>query len=238
MKVGCLVVVLSFRGMAVADPDDLSTVRSQIGWGTSVNPDRVGVATEGGWSGADHQAEVAATAEATVIPRTSVFVTMQYGGASATTRPAIGAAYQLVDPRHGPNGARITVAYKPEGLTEPGGEIESGLVLSRQIGADSARLRGAYGQDPEGRESDAELGASYIHDLGAGVEIGATSRFRHALKVKTALEPRWDVFGGAVGAWVVHRSRVEVLLGVNTVGVTPAPPVTGVLALVSLATEL
>jgi hypothetical protein len=238
MKARCLVVLLFIRGVAVADPEELSTVRSQIGWGTSVNPDRVGVATEGGWSGADHQAEVAATAEATVIPRTSVFVTMQYGSAPATTRPAIGAAYQLVDPRHGSNGARITVAYKPEGLTEPEGELEGGLVLSRQLGADSARVRAAYGQDPGGRESDVELGASYIHDLGSGLELGATSRFRHALEVKTALAPRWDAFGGVVGGWVVRRSRVEVLLGVNAVAVTPDPPVTGVLALVSLATEL
>lgn len=238
MKGRCLAVLLSIRGVAIADPEQLSTVRSQIGWGVSVNPDRLGMATEGGWSGADHRAEVAATAEATVVPRASVFVTMHYGGVSATTRPAIGAAYQLVDPRHGANGARITIAYKPEGLTEPEGELETALVLSRQIGADCARVRGAYGQDPEGRESDAELGASYIHEMGAGLELGATSRFRHALKVKTALEPRWDAFGGAVGAWVVRRSRVEVLLGVNAVAVTPAPPMTGVLAMVSLATEL
>ncbi|MEP6860145.1 MAG: hypothetical protein ABJE66_05965 [Deltaproteobacteria bacterium] len=165
-------------------------------------------------------------------------MTTQYGGEYTNARPAIGAVHQLVDPRHNPNGVWISVAYKPEGFTETEGEIESVLVLSRQIAGDSARMRGAYGQDPEGRESDAEIGGSYIHDLGAGLELGATSRFRHAIKVKTTLEPRWDFTGGALGAYVVRRSRIEVPLGVDAVEYTPNPPETGVLALVSLATEL
>jgi hypothetical protein len=231
-----IVLLLSIPVAAAADPD-LSTERSQIGWGTSVNPDRIGVWSEGGWNGGEHRAEVDATVEATVLPRASVFVTAQYGGVYTNARPAFGAAYQLVDPRQSANGARISIAYKPEGFTEPEGEIESVLVVSRQLGADSARLRGAYGQDPEGRESDGELGASYVHDIGA-FEIGATSRFRHAIKVKTTLEPRWDFISGAVGAYVRDRSRVEVLLGVDAVAYTPNPVATGVLALVSLATEL
>lgn len=237
-KLRCIVVLLSLPLSAAADPDEISTVRSQIGWGTSINPDHVGVSTEGGWNGGEHRAEVDATAEATVVSRASVFVTAQYGGEYTNARPAVGAAYQLVDPRRGSNGARISLAYKPEGFTEPEGEIESVLVVSRQIGADSARVRAAYGQDPEGRESDAEVGGSYIHDLGAGLELGATSRFRHAVKVKTTLEPRWDFIGGAVGAYVVRRSRFEVLVGVDAVAYTPNPAEAGVLVLVSFATEL
>jgi hypothetical protein len=231
-----IVVLLLLSVTAAADPD-LSTERSQIGWGTSMNPERVGVWTEGGWSGGEHRAEVDATVEATVLPHASVFVTAQYGGDLTNARPAVGAAYQLLDPRQSANGARISVAYKPEGFTEPEGEIEGVLIVSRQIGTDSARLRGAYGQDPEGAESDGELGASYIHDVGP-FEVGGTSRFRHAIKVKTTLEPRWDFIGGAVGAYVRGRSRVELLLGVDVVAYTPNPAATGVLALVSLATEL
>ncbi|MEP6860146.1 MAG: hypothetical protein ABJE66_05970 [Deltaproteobacteria bacterium] len=60
-------MLLSVPMSAAADPDKISTLRSQVGWGTSINPDGVGVWTEGGWSGGDHRAEAVATAEATVL---------------------------------------------------------------------------------------------------------------------------------------------------------------------------
>ena len=231
---------LSASAQPLAQTDDLETLRSQIGWGTSVNPDRVGVWTEGGYNGGDHRAEVDATVEATVLPHASVFATTQFGGeyVYSSPRPSIGAAYQILDPRNGPNGVRITVAYKPEGFTEPEGEIESVLVLSRRIGTDTARLRLAYGQDPEGRESDWEGGGSYMHRASDRVVVGASARYRHAIKVKTILEPRWDFIAGAVGGYVVGRSRVELLVGVDSIAYTPNPAQTGVVALASVGTEL
>lgn len=233
-----LAAPLIAHGDPLAEPFDLATVRSQIGWGTSVNPDRVGIWTEGGWNGGDRRAEVDATVEATIFARASVFATAQYGGVYTNARPTLGAAYQVIDPRTGPNSARISVAYKPEGFTEPEGELESVLVLSRRIYGDAVRLRVAYGQDPEGAESDAEAGGSYMHRLNAGFEIGATSRYRHAIKVKTTAEPRWDFIGGAVGAYVRDRSRVELLFGVDSVAYTPNPAQTGVVAIVSVGTEI
>ncbi|MDB4957098.1 MAG: hypothetical protein JWO36_4667 [Myxococcales bacterium] len=235
-----LVVAAPMTGHAdpFADQADLATVRSQIGWGTSINPDRVGVWSEGGWNGGTHRAEVAATVEATVFARASVFATAQYGGVYTNTRPTLGAAYQLIDPRKGANGARISVAYKPEGLTEPEGELESALVLSRRIGGDAFRARLAYGQDPEGRESDAEAGASYMHRLDTSFELGVTSRYRRAIKVKTTVEPRWDFIGGAVGGYVRGRSRFELLLGADSIAHTLGPTQTGVVGLVSVGTEI
>jgi hypothetical protein len=220
--------------------DDLATVRSQIGWGTSVNPDRVGVWTEGGYNGGDHRAEVDATVEAAVLPRASVFATSQFGGeyVYSNPRPSVGAAYQIVDPRNGPNGARVTVAYKPEGFTESEGEIESVLVLSRKIRSDTVRVRVAYGQDPEGRESDAEGGGSFMHRATDHIVVGASSRYRHAIKVKTNLEPRWDLISGAVCGYVAGRSRVEVLVGVDSIAYTPSPAQTGMVGLLSVGTEL
>jgi hypothetical protein len=242
IKPRCLAALVLLAPLsAAASPatdDDLVTVRSQIGWGTSINPDRVGIWTEGGYNGGDHRAEVDATVEATLLPHASIFVTAQYGGVYTNARPAIGAAYQLVDPRTGPNGARITVAYKPEGFTEPEGEIESVLVLSRRIYGDTARIRAAYGQDPEGRESDAEIGGSYVHRASDNFTIGATSRYRHSIKVKTILEPRWDFIGGVVGGYVRGHSQVEVLFGVDSIAYTPNPAQTGLVAMVSVGTEL
>lgn len=218
--------------------DDLATVRSQIGWGPSINPDRVRIWTEGGWEGGDRRAEVAATVEATILSRASVFATAQFGGVEDRSRPALGAAFQVIDPRKSANGARISVAFKPEGFTEPEGEIESVLVLSRRFAGDAVRAMLAYGQDPEGRESDAEAGGSYIHRLTGSFELGATSRYRHAIKVKTTAEPRWDLIGGAVGGYVQGSSRVELMLGVESIAYTPDPAKTGLLALVSVGTEL
>ena len=224
---------------AGGDPDnELGALRSQVGWGNSVNPDRLGASTEGGWNGGDRRAEVDATVEATIIARASVFATAQYGGDVTNARPAIGAAYQLVDPRTGPNGLRVTVAYKPEGFTEPEGEIESVVVGARQIGADTVRAMAAYGQDPEGAESDAEVGASYIHHLAPNLIIGATSRFRHAIKVKTMMEPRWDLIAGGIGSLVHGRSRLEFLLGIDSIAYTPNPAHSGLVGLVSIGTEL
>jgi hypothetical protein len=220
------------------DASDLTAVRSQVGWGTSVNPDRVGVWSEGGWNGGDKRAEVEASAEATVLPQASVFATAQYGGEYTNGRPAVGAAYQVLDPRHGSNGARIAVAYKPEGLTESEGEIEGVLIVSRRIRTDGMRVMLAYGQDPEGRESDVEVGGGYTHRLNERYLIGATSRYRSAIKVKSNIEPRWDFIGGAVGTYVFGRSRFELLLGVDAIDYTPSSVQEGLVGLASVGTEL
>src|SRR5439155_18098362 len=112
-----MAAAVTARADTLADSDELATTRSHIGWGTSINPDRVGIWSEGGWNGGDHRAEANATVEATVFARTSVFATAQYGGVYTNARPTLGAAFQLIDPRTSRNGARISIAYKPEGLT-------------------------------------------------------------------------------------------------------------------------
>ncbi len=223
---------------AAAEPaDDLATLHSQVGWGASVNPDRVSLASEGGWNGGDRRAVVAATVEATVLPRVSVFASAQYGGPVSDARPSLGVGCQLLDPRTSATGARLTVAYKPEGFTEPEGEIESVVIASRMIRGDALRALVAYGQDPEGRESDAEVGASFLHRATPNMLIGLTSRFRHAIKVKTTMDPRWDFIAGGIGSVVRGSSRVELLLGIDSIAYT-APAHTGAVGLLSVSTDL
>jgi hypothetical protein len=233
-----LVAPATARAENLAETDALTTVRSQVGWGASVNPDRASIWGEGGWNGGVRRAEVDATVEATIFARTSVFATAQFGGVYANARPAIGAAYQLIDPRTSVNGARLSLTYKPDGLSEPEGELESVLVLSRRFHGDALRARLAYGQDPEGRESDAEAGGSYLHRLTADFVIGTTARYRHAIKTKTTAEPRWDFIGGAVAGFVRGRSRIEVLLGVDSIAYTSNLTQTGAIGLVSVGTEI
>ena len=81
-------------------------------------------------------------------------------------------------------GLRAAFAYKPEGFTEPEGELEAQLVLVRPIGRGAARAMIAYGQDPEGNEFDGEVAASYVHRIAEPIVIGATARYRYGFAVK------------------------------------------------------
>jgi hypothetical protein len=239
-----LVPSISAADRPLDDPSkDLTTVRSQVGWGATVNPDRIGVTTEGGWNGAERRAVVAATLEATplpaLVPGASIFASTTYGGVNDHARPAIGAAYQLIDPRTGNYSARISLAYKPEGFNEPEGEIESVLVGSRQFGADALRGMVAYGQDADHREADAELGASYVHRASEHFVVGGTARYRRGLKSKPgANEPLWDAVAGAIAGGVWGRTRVELLVGDDTVSFTAGTAQSGILGLLSIGSEM
>lgn len=198
--------------IAAADPSpelELSAAKSRIGWGTTLGPDRVALATDGGWNGAEARAEMHAIVEARVIDRASVFVTTSY---EARARPGVGAAYQLLDPRSRALGLRASFQYKPEGFTEPEGELEGQLVAMRPLGGGAGRLLLAYGQDPEGNEADAELGASYVHHIAGAFVAGASARYRYGIAVKNG-EPSWDLLGGAIAGFAPGAWRVELFLG-------------------------
>jgi hypothetical protein len=234
----CIVVLVIAAPLgAAADPiaDDLSTTRSQIGWGATVNPDRVNVWSQGGWDGGVQRAVVSATAEATVYPRASIVVNTSIGETSSNPRPSVGAAYQLIDPRSGVNGARVSLTYKPEGFTEPDGEFESVLVLSRRIAGNALRAMVAYGRDAEGKESDVEVGTSLVHRIASSFIVGGTARYRRGIAIKVG-EPRWDTIGGAIGGVVRGRARFEVLVGADAVTYTVMQ--TGIVGLMSVGIDL
>jgi hypothetical protein len=234
---GLIVAVTPAAAAPRGEPAEEAAIRSQVGWGTTVTPDRVGVSTEGGWNGASGRAEIGATVEATLVPRASLFATAQVGH-DPTARPTVGAAYQLIEPGRGATAARVTVAYKPEGFTEPEGEIEGVVLVAGRIGGGALRGRLAYGQDPEGRESDAEVGGSYLHAVGGGVLIGVSARYRGAIKVKTSAEPRWDLVSGGIVSYGRDRARVELLVGGDAVAYPGAAVQRGVIGLVSVGAEL
>jgi hypothetical protein len=200
--------------LAVADPgDDLVAIRSRVGWGATVEPDRVALSTEGGWNGGEARAQANATIEAAVYGRASVLATTSYDDRA---RPSVGAAVQVLDPRTHAVGVRISAAYKPEGFTEPEGELESALVLVRPIARGAVRAMLAYGRDPEGNESDAELGASYVQRAADRFVVGGTARYRRGIAVKPG-EPSWDVIGGGIAGFVPGSWRVELMVGGSAV---------------------
>lgn len=233
---GLVVAIAVVPAIARAEPADYDlTVRSQIAWGATVNPDTVSLATEGGWNGGDRRAIVSAAVEATLLPRLSLLANATYGGLTDHTRPAIGAAYQLLDPRTSRIGARLSLSYKPEGFTEPEGELESVLILSHQISGGMVRGMLAYGQDPERRESDVEGGASLVQRVSPDLVIGGTFRYRRGLVIKPG-EPSWDALGGVLGGLAFGRTRVELMIGADGIKYTTAQ--WGIVGLVSIGTDL
>jgi hypothetical protein len=229
--VSCLACLPTFAAADSASEDAVA-LRSRVGWGATLEPDRVAVSTEGGWNGGEARATANANVEAAVYHHASVFATASY---EANARPAIGAAYQLFDPRTAAVGARISLAYKPEGFAEPEGELESVLVLSRSLGRHALRAMVAYGQDPDGKESDAEVGASFVHRTTDSFVLGGTARYRRGLALKMG-EPRWDVIGGALAGYVPGRWRVEVFVGANAVDYARVQ--SGAVGLISIGADL
>jgi len=230
-----LTVLATTPALADFTTDD-AALHSTVGWGNTIEPDRVSLATQGGYDGAKQRAQGTAVVEAAVYGHLSAFAAATYGEeATGASRPAIGLAYQFLDPRTAPVGVRLSGAYKPEGFSEPEGEFETVLVAAHLFDRNVARTFVAYGRDPEGRESDFEVGAGYLHRVAENLVVGATTRYRYALALKTP-GPRWDLIGGAVGDLAIDRWRVELLLGGGAVGT--ASPTTGLLGLVSVGVDL
>jgi hypothetical protein len=210
--------------------DDLS-LRSQIGFGASVQPNTVSFSSEAGYDGAAGKALATGSVEATLYKGLSLRASAEMGGLVKDNygRPAIGAAYQFLDPHTSPVGLRVSLSYKPEGFTEPEGEIESVAVVTRLIGKDSVRAFTAFGGDADYNESDGELGGSYLHSFGDNFVAGGMGRYRRAFKVKTGSgEPNWDVTAGGIASYsFVKQARVELFLGDETLNVTNSTNVAG-----------
>jgi hypothetical protein len=131
------------------------------------------------------------------------------GGAQWTTRdggtmrPVVGASARL---RY----VGVSLLYRPEGLTEPEGEIELGVAGARRHGRVTLVGNLTYGQDPEAREMDAEEAGAVVVALGDRVWCGASERLRFALASPPPGEPTWDFIAGAE---IVVDARVFALTG-------------------------
>jgi len=238
--------------LAVADPNDAPpngasadsshldlALRSQIGFGASIQPNVVSISSDGGYDGAAGKATGDIGVEAKIWRGFSIRASAELGGLTKDNgRPAIGGAYQFLDPYKDPVGLRVSVTYKPEGFTEPEGEIESVAVVSKLIGKDSFRGFAAFGGDPDFNESDGELGASYLHAFGDSIVAGAAGRVRDALKVKAGSgEPNWDITAGAIAAILIQKgARIEAFVGDETINITSTK--SGILGLLGVGLDL
>jgi hypothetical protein len=231
--------VIPTHGSEATASNDL-TLRSQIGFGASVQPNTISFSSEAGYDGAAGKALASGAVEATVYKGLSIRASAEVGGLVKDNygRPAIGAAYQFLDPRTAPVGLRLSVTYKPEGFTEPEGEIETVAVVTRLIGKDSVRAFTAFGGDADYNESDGEVGGSYLHAFGDSFVAGGMGRYRRAFKVKTGSgEPNWDVTAGGIAALqIMKQARVELFVGDETLNISTTK--SGVLGMLGFGLDI
>jgi hypothetical protein len=159
-----------------------------------------------GYDGARSAPLGSATAEVRVWGPFAIRGGAEYSDTRRGARPTIGGRVQLLhQERHGVDGS-LSVFYRPEGFTEPEGEIETFVSLGRRFERISVLGNLVYGQDPEGNERDAELRFASLYAAGRW-SFGVDSRLRFALGTqKSAMaqaEPRFDLMAGPIATAAV-----------------------------------
>jgi hypothetical protein len=168
-----------------------------------------GVAT-GGYDGARGAAMFEAAAEVGIWGPLAVRGGAVYTGSDRRLRPSLGARIQaLTEARHGIDGA-LGVFYRPEGLTEPEGEVETVLSAGAHLGRTYLLANVVYGQDPEGNERDGEVRLAGQRPVGERLFLGIDGRLRFALGTppagsRAAGEPTLDLMLGPAATVVVGR---------------------------------
>jgi hypothetical protein len=132
----------------------------------------------GGYDGARRNGLFEATAEVHVWGPIAVRGGAVYTGSDNRLRPTFGARLQALRERaHGVD-ATIGVFYRPEGLTEPEGEIEAVISAGRHLGRTYVLANLVYGQDPEARERDGEVRLAGLVLVSSRLILGMDGRLR------------------------------------------------------------
>jgi hypothetical protein len=219
--------------VAAADPDaaDGTTsapiVRARIPGGPDAPAPGLGASVQGGWGGAHAQAIGAISAEGLLLGRLTIRAGVDYD--AGKTRPSAGASYVLYSPEDHPVGVLVGLAYKPEGLTEPEGEVEGTVALSHKLGNALASASITYGQDADFNTHDGEIALAAVQPLSKSVALGGVTRARHGLGSATDLGARWDGLAGALARMQVDDYTVTAVVGSEIIGVDPGGTKVGLL---------
>jgi hypothetical protein len=159
------------------------------------------VSAFGGYDGARGAPIASATAEVRLWGPIAIRGGAEYSQARKEARPTIGGRVQLLrQERQGVDGA-LGVFYRPEGFTEPEGEIETFVSLGRRFDRLAVLGNLVYGQDPEGNERDGELRVASLYAMGRWT-LGVDARLRFAIGAqKSAMamsEPQLDLLAGPI----------------------------------------
>jgi hypothetical protein len=190
----------------------------------------------GGYDSARHSSTFEANAEARVWGPLSVRGGAVYTGRTGTLQPTIGGRVQLLRQQdHGLDGA-VGVFYRPEGLTEPEGEVETMVSLGACLGRSYLLGNLVYGQDPEGAERDGELRLALLRPVGGRLLLGFDGRVRIDLGSQPAHrashdEAKLDALAGPTAALLLGPLSFMLQGGASVVRLAgPAVPGAFVLA--------
>ena len=177
----------------------------------------------GGYDGARSVPIANATAEVRVWGPFALRGGAEYSSARKEARPTIGGRVQVLrQERHGIDGS-LSVFYRPEGFTEPEGEIETFVSLGRRFDRLAVLGNLVYGQDPEGNERDAELRFATLYAAGRWT-FGLDSRLRFAIgtqkSAQAMAEPKFDLLAGPVAAATVGPIALFAQAGPSVLKVT------------------
>jgi len=193
-----IVTMLFASGAAVAAPPDTADVEREgrsdtisavamrgaflpLTLGASVRGQRAVALGLGGYDSARGQGTFEAAAEVGVWGPFAIRGGAVYAHATGTVRPSVGARVQgLAEARQGVDAA-LGVFYRPEGLTEAEGEVETIVSLGRHVGQTYLLGNLAYGQDPEGNERDGELRLAGLRQVRERAVFGLDGRLRFDL---------------------------------------------------------
>jgi hypothetical protein len=198
---------------------------------------RAAVNAIGGYDGARDAGVMEVQAAVRIFGPLSIHGGGIYVSDEDDVRPSLGAMVQLFEQDRSRLGldAALGLTYRPEGLTEPEGEIEAALAVGRKMGSASLVASATYGQDAEGNERDGELRAAGLVPAGR-VLVGADARGRLALtRPSGSTEPDYDVVAGPVLVWPIQSFAVTGLVGASVVGTSDDQTEAGVLGLFGLS---
>jgi hypothetical protein len=196
----------------------------------------------GGYDTARHTGTFEAAAEVRLWGPIAIRGGAVYTNGDRVLRPSFGGRAQLLhEARHGVDGA-VGVFYRPEGLTEPEGEIESVLSLGTHAGRTYLLGNLLYGQDPEGSERDGELRLAALRPIRSRFLVGLDGRLRFDLgsdpaKLAQHNEPTLDAALGPSVTALLGPIAVSLQGGGSAVRL-PANTAYGVFAGIGIGTSL
>jgi hypothetical protein len=248
----CATLLLALAGVARAAPDDGAAappparVERTAATGGFLpltqtasldGQSAIGMAT-GGYDGSRRAGLFEAAAEVRLWGPLAVRGGAVYTGDDRRLRPSFGARVQaLHESRHGVDGA-VGVFYRPEGLTEPEGEIEAAVSAGAHLGATYLLGNLVYGQDGEGRERDGELRVAGLRPVTSRLLLGFDGRLRFDLGSNKPgrSEPTLDVLVGPAATFLVGPVALLLNGGASTLRVHGAGA-TGAFVLGGLGTS-
>jgi hypothetical protein len=162
----------------------------------------------GGYDSARSSGLFEATAEVRVWGPLALRGGAVYTSGDERLRPSFGARVQLLrESASGLDGA-VGVFYRPEGLTEPEGEVEAVLSGGTHLGATYLLGNLVYGQDPEARERDGEVRLAALHPFSSSFLLGFDGRVRFDLGSQRGagkVEPELDALVGPAASLTLGR---------------------------------